>query len=579
VIVAFDHPWCLVGALGVALSAAGLILAGHARRRARLARYGSPEAIARLAPPDAARRPTGRALRLAVAALALGVAIAGPRWGESASVFEVDGVDVVIALDASLSMLAEDERPNRLERMKQEVRRLRASSPGDRVALLAFAGRSYILAPLTADDGALELFLDNLDPSIVGQAGSSIALPMRQGLDLLLASRGDADRAIVLMSDGEAFDDRDEAIKAAAALKDNGVLLVTVGFGTPGGATIPMPGTGGAEVKRDENGEIVITKADNDLLKALAEAASGAFIPSDATDKGNRVRLALADLETASRAESTRLNRPVRYQWFALVALVLLLVDAWGADGARWPKWLRLPRFPRRSVRPVGNGVGTGAGTRAVRRAGGVARLLFLGLCFAPAMLSAQEVTLERALEEHRAGRLIPAIRAYRAVVAGGDRRPVVLYDLGTALLAADSLDAAIETLERATFAGDSELRTRARYNLGLAYLKRGLRLDGDDRTAALQGARRAFRNVLLERPGDRDAQWNYELALRTPTGGGGGGGGGPPPPTPTPPQPNTPMSQQQAEALLDAAAREERETQARRQRGNQPAAAGRRDW
>jgi hypothetical protein len=105
------------------------------------------------------------------------------------------------------------------------------------------------------------------------------------------------------------------------------------------------------------------------------------------------------------------------------------------------------------------------------------------------------------------------------------------------------------------------------------------MRLDGEGRTTALEGARRAFRNVLLERPGDRDAQWNYELALRAPTGGGGGGGGGPPPPVPPPPQPNAPMSQQQAEALLDAAAREERETQARRQRGNQPATAGRRDW
>lgn len=570
-IVAFDYPWLLAGAFGIAGIAAGMILAGHARRRARLARYGSPEAIARLAPPDAAQRPTGRAIRLAIAALALGVAIAGPRWGESSSVFDVEGVDLVIALDASLSMLAEDERPNRLERMKQEVRRLRASSPGDRAALLAFAGRSYILSPLTADDGALELFLDNLDPSIVGQAGSSIALPMRQGMDLLLASRGDADRALVLMSDGEAFDDRDEAVKVAAMLKDNGVFLVTVGFGTPGGATIPMPGTGGAEVKRDEDGEIVITRSDDALLQALADAAGGAFIASDATDKGNRIRRALAELETAARAESMRLNRPVRYQWFTMIALAVLLFDAWGADGARWPTWLRLPRFMRRRERRTAQ--------RTRRGATGVAGLLVIGIFGAAVPLSAQDATLERALEEHRAGRLLPAIRAYRAVVAGGDRRPVVLYDLGTALLAADSLDAAIETLERATFAGDAELRTRARYNLGLAYLKRGLRIDGEERTTALQGARRAFRNVLLERPGDRDAQWNYELALRAPTGGGGGGGGGPPPPTPPPPQPNAPMSQQQAEALLDAAAREERETQANRQRGNQPATSGRRDW
>lgn len=555
---ALDHSWMLgVGAV-LALLAAALILAGFARRRARLARYGTPEAIARLAPTGAARRPTARAARLGVAVLALSVAIAGPRWGASTSTLDIEGVDVVLALDASLSMLAEDERPTRLARMKQEVRRLRASAPGDRVALIAFAGRSYILSPLTADQGALELFLDNLDPSIVGQAGSSIALPIRQGIDLLLASRGDADRALVLMSDGEAFDDHREALAVAAEAKDAGVHLVTVAFGTLGGATIPLPGAGGASVKRDENREIVITRTDEELLRALADAAGGEFIPANVTDKGNRIAASLAGLERATREEALRQNRPARYQWFAAITLLLLLVDAFGNDGARWPSWLRLPALSRRR--------------RSLSRLGLLSLLL-------PVAAQAQGGALNDALADHRAGRLAEAIAQYRALVEDGDRRAVVLYDLGTALLAADSLDAAIETLERAALAGDSEVRTRARYNLGLAYLQRGLRTEGEGRSAALDGARRAFRSVLLERPGDRDAQWNYELALRTPEDGGGGGGNPPPGTLPPVPPPGGPMTQQQAEALLDAAAREESETQARRQRGNLPTTRGRRDW
>jgi tetratricopeptide (TPR) repeat protein len=157
-----------------------------------------------------------------------------------------------------------------------------------------------------------------------------------------------------------------------------------------------------------------------------------------------------------------------------------------------------------------------------------------------------------------------------------------VLFNLGTALIAVDSLDGAVEALERALFTEDEALRTRVRYNLGLAYLKRGLRAEGDSRSAALQSARRAFRTVLLENPGDPDAQWNYELALRAPTGGGGGGSSNQPqqnqPQTPAPSQ--GPMTKQQAEALLDAAAREERETQGRRQRGNTPVrSAGQKDW
>lgn len=552
-----DYPWMAMAAIIVALLAFALVLAGHARRRKRLARFGTAEAIARLAPPDAAVAPRARAWRLAVAALCLGIAIAGPRWGRSEQTLEVEGVDVAIALDLSLSMMAEDEKPSRLERMKQEVRRLRASSPGDRFALIGFAGRSYILSPLTSDDGAIDLFLDNLSPSIVGQAGSAMAPPLRQGIDLLLASRGDADRALVIMSDGEAFDDHQEALVLAAEVKEAGLHLITVGFGTPAGGTIPVNGPNGPDVKYDEAGEVVQTKYDPTLLEALATAAGGEFIPAEATDKGNRIRRELAGLETTTREEALRLSRPARYHWFALVALALLLLDAWFADGGRAPRWRR-------------------------RRKAASTAVLVACTLFGAGDLRAQ-ASLDDALRAQRDGRTSEAIRQYRAISSDGDKRPVVMYNLGTALLAADSLDGAVEALERALFTSNEELRTRARYNLGLAYLKRGLKLDGDARSAALQSARRAFRTVLLERPGNPEAQWNYELALRAPTGGGGGSSNNQqnqsqsPPPAPTP---QGAMSKQQAEALLDAAAREERETQARRQRGNTPVrSAGQKDW
>ncbi|MHB1297811.1 MAG: vWA domain-containing protein [Gemmatimonadaceae bacterium] len=568
----FDTPWVLAFvpvALGLALLA---VLGGHKDRRERLARFGSPAALARLGPPGLARRPRSRAWRLALAAAALAIGLAGPRWGEGSAIVDSEGVDVALALDVSLSMLAEDERPNRLERMKQEVRRFRASAPGDRVALLAFAGRSYILSPLTSDDGALELFLENLDPTMVGSAGSAMAQPLRQGLDLLMASQGGADRALVVMSDGEAFDDRAAALAIAGEIERAGVLLVTVGFGSPGGAPIPLLESGGADVKRDANGEVVVTRYDDSLLRELARAAGGEFIPAEATDKGTRVRRALADLETTSREEQQRLSRPLRFQWFAALALALLLIDAWLADGGQLRRRLAFRRRAvdkvRRTVAPV-----------AFLLVAGGALLLPFGTA------RAQRGALGDAIEHHREGRLVPAIRAYRSAIASGDRRPIVMYDLGTALLGADSLDAAIEALERATFAPDAGIRTRALYNLGLAYLKRGLRTDGDTRSTALRNARRALRTVLLERPGDRDAQWNYELALRAPQGGGGGGGGGPLPPqqqgaAPRPQDSQGQMSRQQAEALLEAASRDERETQARRQRGSRTQrTAGERDW
>src|SRR6185503_19698350 len=146
------------------------------------------------------------------------------------------------------------ERPSRLERMKQEVRRLRAMSPGDRMGVLAFAGRSYVLSPMTVDEGALDLFLDNLDPSVVGQAGSSLARTIRQGVDLLTLSQSGADRALVVMSDGEAFEPIEDVVAEAKRAGEQGVSLVTVGFGTPRGTTIPVRAPNGSvTTKKDEN--------------------------------------------------------------------------------------------------------------------------------------------------------------------------------------------------------------------------------------------------------------------------------------------------------------------------------------
>lgn len=545
-----DHPWMLAVAIVAAAFATLAVLGGHRRRQQRLSRFGTPEALTRLGPPGLSAVPRARAVRLALALGLLVVGLAAPRWGQGSAVIDTEGIDVAIAMDVSLSMLAEDERPNRLERMKQEVRRFRASAPGDRVAIIAFAGRSYILAPLTSDDGALELFLENLDPTIVGQVGSALAPPLKQGIDLLSVSQGGADRALVLMSDGEAFDDKNAAFALARDAQAKGIHLVTVGFGTPEGGPIPLLESGGTELKRDAAGEIVVTRYDEAFLRQLAVEGEGEFVPAEATDKGTRVRRALSALESERREEEQRLARPLRYQWFVGLAVLLLLLDAFFADGGR------VPRF------------------------GAAALVCLLAL---PSVGEAQGDRLRTAIRDHQAGRLLPAIRGYRDVLASGDRRPIVLYDLGTALLAADSVDAAIDALERSAFTPEAGLRSRALYNLGTAYLRRGLRTDGEQRSAALKSARRALRTVLLETPGDRDAQWNYELALRAPQGGSGGSGPTPPQQQAQQPRPQEQqgqMSRQQAEALLDAAAREERETQSRRQRGSRAQRApGEKDW
>jgi Ca-activated chloride channel homolog len=551
----FARPWALT--LAVLLPALAIVLLGvwHRRRAARLARLGTPSMVSRLVPAASLAPSRTRTALVALATALAGAALAGPRWGLERTIVRGQGIDLVLALDASLSMMATDERPSRLDRVKQEVRRLRASSSGDRVALLAFAGRSYILTPMTVDDGALDLFLDNLDPSVVGQAGSSLARAIRQGTDLLLMSKAPGDRAIVVMSDGEAFEPEEDVVAEAARAAESGISLVTVGFGTPQGASIPVRTEAGLSLKRDENGDVVVTRYHPDLLRAAATAARGTFVDAAETDKAGKVRRALSQLRATRRSVDSGRDLTPRYQLFLLPALLLLLLDTFLGE-----------RRGRRGRR--------GAAASAAPAAAAI--LIAALLTLTPRAARAND--LEDAARLYRAKQYARAAALYRAAVAKGDQSPATLYNLGTALLAADSIASASEALERAATTPDPELRFRALFNLGLAHLRRGLAERGEAGRPALDAALAAYKKALLLRATDADAKWNYELALREKKSGGGGGGGSndnaPQAPQPSAPQapaqqPSGSLGQQRAEELLNSAARDERDVQGKKQKQN----------
>ena len=600
----FQAPWMLVFALLLPALVVGLLVLWARRRAVRAARLGERALVARLSPDVADTGVRWRAVRLGGAALLAGIALAGPRWGIARNVVRSAGIDVVLALDASLSMLAQDDRPSRLERLKQEVRRLRALSPGDRTALVAFAGRSYILTPLTTDQGALALFLDNLDPSVVGQAGSSLARAIRQGTDLLQAGRSGSDRAIVLMSDGEAFEPAADVEAAGREAAEAGISVVTVGFGTEQGATIPVRDGNSVSEKRDAEGNVVVTRYSPELLAAAAQAARGTFIPAEATDKAARVRAALSGLRAQRRSLDAGEDLVPRFQWFLAPALLLLMLDTFVTGGAARrparPAGVRglAPREASRapeSESAEGRVSGRAAAARASAVAAllapvvGAATLLALGACTTNPLAGRDA---DPALLAYRGGDLPAALATYRERAQGG--AVLARYNLGTALLAADSVDASRPPLDEARRAPDPELRWRAHFNLGLAHLRRGLAQAGDSARGDLDAALALYKRALQARPGDLDAKWNYELALRKKqeqSGGGGGGGGGggqsqsqgtPPPDAPPQEQPKPAggLGQRQAEELLNAAARDERDVQGRRQKQNPPPPPpGGKDW
>jgi Ca-activated chloride channel family protein len=570
---AIEMPWLLL--LAVTLPVLFFFLLRRARRtRAqRLERLGTPNVVRRLVPPNVLSSSGWRAARLGTAALLAGIALAGPQWGFERTMVRSTGVDLVLAVDASLSMLATDERPSRLERVKQEIRRLRALSPGDRVGLLAFAGRSYVLSPITVDGGALDLFLDNLDPSVVGQAGSSIAQTIAQGTSLLALTKSGADRALVILSDGEAFEPQDEILASARRAKEQGVSLVTVGFGTTQGSTIPVREGNRVTEKRDDQGQIVTTHYKPEVLQAAAAAANGTFIPAESNDKAARIKSALARLRTQSRTSLGGEDMTPRYQWFLLPAVLLLWLDTVlaGRRGRR-----------RREVAAAETSV--------------AASLLLVVLTACGGSQRAVDASAAYGAKDY--GR---AASLFAEVIREGDQSPGALYNYGTALIAADSMAAAAEVLERSVERADPEVRYRGRFNKGFTHLVRGLAAPRDSAGAAaapaaggaasdsasgqLKFALADYKRVLIQRPTDLDAKWNYELALEKEKKGGGGGGGGgqsnaSEAPSRNEPKPQPTLAQRQAEQLLGSAEREERDVQSKKQKQNRPEPPpGGKDW
>jgi Ca-activated chloride channel family protein len=310
--------WLTVVALGALVAAVW----GLKQRRLAvevLARYGRR-------PPDRGRHRL-RVVRVSVAAAALATLafVAARPQGAAIEAMEADrGLDVVIVADVSASMLAEDVKPSRLERARAVLLDLANRLDGNRLGLVAFAGRSATLAPLSVDTRAVRLFAEQLDVTVVDEQGTSLQRGVERGLELLSAASGTS-RVLVVLSDGEDLEAAaaERAARFATRARAAGVYTIAVGFGTPEGGPIPTAANGGRAVKLDAAGRVVITRLRAELLAALADA----YIPAETGDEGRRAaELALA--LPAAPGEHAVVRREELYQVPLLLAFVLLLVES-----------------------------------------------------------------------------------------------------------------------------------------------------------------------------------------------------------------------------------------------------------
>jgi Ca-activated chloride channel family protein len=322
--VGFAEPeFLLLCFAAVALGGIGIFFAF---RRARRIRKVIPErSISRLAPGASALRPALQAALYGSGLLLFALALAQPQCGSRAELTKRRGIDVVVALDASKSMLARDVPPSRLERAKLELSSLLDELKGDRVAIVVFAGDAFIQCPLTSDYAAAKMFLRAIDPEQMQQGGTNIGGALLLAKQVLEnADRGSKDRVVVLLSDGE--DLTGQVGDAASVLRDAGIKVFTVGIGSETGEPIPIVNKNGEVTgyKKDASGETVLTRLDRAALASLAQATDGEFFYEPKTVAVTDVARRIDKLQKSELESRLTVRYDERFQYFAGPGLALL---------------------------------------------------------------------------------------------------------------------------------------------------------------------------------------------------------------------------------------------------------------
>ena len=299
-----------------------VLITRHKRRQ--LSEFGDPELMAQLMPDASKSRPIVKFALLMGALSLLIIAAARPQYGQQEKTVKRQGIEVMVALDISNSMLAEDVAPNRLNRAKQMLSKMIDNMVDDKVGLVVFAGEAFTQLPITCDYVSAKMFLNTISPKLIPTQGTAIGAALQTAIRSFGSQESDAGRAIILITDGENHED--DAIAAAKQAQELGIQVFVIGIGKPEGSPIPVPGTN--DYIKDRSGQVVVSRLNEEICQEIAQAGKGAYVRCDNTNTAMRAlqqeldRIATTDLETTVYADYNE-----QYQSFVLIALLLLVID------------------------------------------------------------------------------------------------------------------------------------------------------------------------------------------------------------------------------------------------------------
>ncbi|SET96789.1 Ca-activated chloride channel family protein [Draconibacterium orientale] len=316
-----EYLW---GLLLIPLLALFFVWSRISRRRA-LKKFGQQEILGQLMPYSSGNRPVVKFIILMLALAFFIVGIARPQFGSKLKTEKREGVELMIALDVSNSMMAEDIQPNRLERAKRAISRLVDRLKDDKIGLIVFAGDAYTQLPITTDYNSAKLFLNSVNTQIVPKQGTAIGA----AIDLARKSftpNGEANKAIIIITDGENHED--DALASAKAALDEGAIVHTIGMGLPSGSPIPVLRNGQTDYLKDRDGNVVVTKLNEQMLEQIAATGGGIYVRANNAQVGlNALFDEINKMEKQEMETRTFSEYDDQFQYFFAVGLFLLLLE------------------------------------------------------------------------------------------------------------------------------------------------------------------------------------------------------------------------------------------------------------
>ncbi len=483
----FAKPEYLLVGLLIVVLLGFLFLMAERRAWERLNAFAESSLLNRLTQSHSRRKLWIKNAFLMAVFLLIFASLARPQWGANWEKAETKGIDVMIALDTSKSMLAEDIAPNRMERSKLAILDLLSTTQGDRVGLIAFAGDAFLQCPLTLDYQAFRHTLSAIDTNSIPVGGTNIA-PAIDEAESYFEETENA-RILILITDGE--DLEASGLQRAREAAKNGTRILTVGVGSPEGELIPIRNaSGGTDYLRDASGNPVSTKLDDATLRQIADASNGLYAPLGPTGSGlERVyQFCLAQMPEEERSESLQRIPIERFHWPLILAIVLLIIESLLTTRRKF----------------------SGGGSMLLTAA------LLIGLLLGNPM---EASTAKDAYKAHEEGRFEESVTLYRDALVEDPEDPRLVYNLAVSAYRAGNFDEAISSFESTLTLADTALQEKAFHNLGNSRVAYGFdQLDKQPALALEQwtAAITDFENALGLDEGRKNSQQNLEKLQQT---------------------------------------------------------------